>query len=57
MTIHSPTEQNINKASEILNAKNLVVMPTETVYGLGANALDKEAVKKVIFMSPFLPDI
>lgn len=25
----------------------LVIFPTETVYGLGANALDKEAVKKI----------
>ncbi len=32
--------------SEILN-QNLVIFPTETVYGIGANALDKIAVEKI----------
>lgn len=34
-------------AGEIIRAGGLVVFPTETVYGLGANALDGEAVKKI----------
>ena len=33
-------------ANEIKNG-NLVLFPTETVYGIGANALDTEAVKKI----------
>ncbi|MCK8824598.1 L-threonylcarbamoyladenylate synthase [Fuchsiella alkaliacetigena] len=33
--------------SEILAAGGLVAFPTETVYGLGANALDPEAVKGI----------
>ena len=37
----------VRAAGEILQAGGLVAFPTETVYGLGANALDKEAVKKV----------
>jgi L-threonylcarbamoyladenylate synthase len=37
----------IQKAAEILRAGGLVVFPTETVYGLGANALDPAAVRKV----------
>lgn len=37
----------INKAAEILNNGGLVAFPTETVYGLGANALNPIAVKKI----------
>lgn len=36
----------INAAGEILKKGGLVAFPTETVYGLGANALDEEAAKK-----------
>ncbi len=34
----------INKAAALLRAGRLVAFPTETVYGLGANALDEDAV-------------
>lgn len=37
----------ILKAGEIIRRGGLVAFPTETVYGLGANALDAEAVKSV----------
>lgn len=45
-------EQNINmniikEAGQVIKKGGLVVFPTETVYGLGANALDSEAIKKV----------
>ena len=36
----------INEAGAILLNGGLVAFPTETVYGLGANALDEEAAKK-----------
>lgn len=36
-----------NEAAGIINNGGLVAFPTETVYGLGANALDKQAVKKI----------
>lgn len=36
----------MQKAGEILKKGGLVAFPTETVYGLGANALDEEAAKK-----------
>ena len=36
----------IEQAGAILRAGGLVTFPTETVYGLGANALDEEAAKK-----------
>jgi len=37
----------LEKAAEKLRKGQLVVFPTETVYGLGANALMPEAVKKI----------
>lgn len=40
-------EKIYNRAAEILKNGGLVAFPTETVYGLGANALDPEASKKI----------
>ena len=37
----------IARAAALLRAGELVAIPTETVYGLGANALDAHAVKKI----------
>lgn len=37
----------LSRAARILQQGGTVVFPTETVYGLGANALDPEAVKKI----------
>jgi len=37
----------IEKAAQIIRSGGLVVFPTETVYGLGANALDAGAVRKI----------
>lgn len=37
----------IDYAAELINSGHVVGMPTETVYGLAANALDIEAVKKI----------
>src|SRR3982750_2448989 len=37
----------IEKAAEILRRGGLVAFPTETVYGLGANALDAAAVARI----------
>lgn len=37
----------IDKAAELLLEGGVVALPTETVYGLGANALDSNAVAKV----------
>ncbi len=41
------SNKDIETAAEILRNGGLVGMPTETVYGLGANALCGEAVKKI----------
>jgi len=37
----------IRRAAQALKSGGLVAFPTETVYGLGANALDPAAVKKI----------
>lgn len=37
----------LNRAAQILRAGGLVALPTETVYGLGANALDRAAVERI----------
>src|SRR5580693_3554352 len=37
----------IERAANLLRAGRLVVLPTETVYGVGANALDPEAVARI----------
>ena len=37
----------IKKQAEILKKGDTVIFPTETVYGLGANALDEKAVSKI----------
>lgn len=46
----------IARAAAVLHAGGLVAFPTETVYGLGANALDAEAVSK-IFIAKGRPPI
>jgi L-threonylcarbamoyladenylate synthase len=37
----------IRQAAELIRRGGLVAFPTETVYGLGANALDREAVLRI----------
>jgi len=44
---HRPDPAGIARAAAILRAGGLVVFPTETVYGLGAHALDPAAVERV----------
>src|SRR5438309_11752186 len=42
-----PSEASIARAAGVLCAGGLVAFPTETVYGLGANALDAAAVARI----------
>jgi L-threonylcarbamoyladenylate synthase len=42
-----PDPSAIEEAAEAIKAGKLVVFPTETVYGLGADALDPAAVQKI----------
>jgi len=44
---HNPDPALIARAAALLAAGNLVAFPTETVYGLGANALNADAVAKI----------
>jgi L-threonylcarbamoyladenylate synthase len=37
----------IRRAAEVMRGGGLVCFPTETVYGLGANALDADAVRRI----------
>src|SRR4030095_2677026 len=43
----APDDKLIARAAECLRAGGLVAFPTETVYGLGAHALDRRAVQRV----------
>ncbi len=43
----SPTELDIAECAEIIKRGGLVAFPTETVYGLGADATDAEAAQKI----------
>lgn len=42
-----PDPQAIAQAAAVLRAGGLVAFPTETVYGLGASALDAEAIRRI----------
>ncbi len=42
-----PAEPDIAHAAALIRAGRLVAFPTETVYGLGANALDAAAVERI----------
>ena len=43
----SADKNNVAHAAELIRAGRLVAFPTETVYGLGANALDAAAVERI----------
>jgi L-threonylcarbamoyladenylate synthase len=42
-----PSETELTLAAKLIRAGRLVAFPTETVYGLGANALDEAAVQRI----------
>ncbi len=44
---HNPDAEQVRRAGKILQEGGLVAFPTETVYGLGANALNPLAVAKI----------
>jgi L-threonylcarbamoyladenylate synthase len=45
--VPQPSEAEIQHAARLLRAGRVVAFPTETVYGLGANALASEAVARI----------
>ena len=48
MTVLKATKNNIVLAAQIVRRGGLVVYPTETVYGLGCDPLNVEAVKRIL---------
>ena len=49
LSTHTPSlfAAAVTRAAELLRAGEVVALPTETVYGLAANALDEKAVAKI----------
>ena len=47
MKISHPTKRNMRKAAHIIKGGGIVAFPTETVYGLGADAFNPIAVTKI----------
>ncbi|MEO6835600.1 MAG: L-threonylcarbamoyladenylate synthase [Candidatus Tumulicola sp.] len=47
MPLVAPTPENLDRAAASLRSGGVVAFPTETVYGLGANAFDERAVARV----------
>ena len=45
--ILEPTPQALRRAADLLNEGKLVAFPTETVYGIGADAANPDAVRKI----------
>ena len=44
---HAESARAVEQAAALIRAGRLVAFPTETVYGLGANALDARAVERI----------
>jgi L-threonylcarbamoyladenylate synthase len=53
-TTYAPTRANLRRLAAVLASGGLVAVPTETVYGLAANALDPRACR-AIFMAKQRP--
>jgi L-threonylcarbamoyladenylate synthase len=45
--IHAPTSANLRRLAKVLQQGGLVAIPTETVYGLAAHALDAKACRAI----------
>ncbi len=41
------TEEALNNAAKILQSGGVIIYPTDTLYGLGANALNEDAILKI----------
>lgn len=47
MILQSDSTEALQQAARLLQVGETVAFPTDTVYGLGANALDADAIKKI----------
>ena len=48
--IYKPTNNNLSKAKVVIEKGGVVAIPTETVYGIAANAYNTKAVKKIFYL-------
>lgn len=53
---HNPSRRVLEEAAAVLKSGGLVAFPTETVYGLGADAFNKDAVLKIFRAKKRPPD-
>ncbi len=51
-----PDHALIEKACEVITAGGVVIFPTQSLYGLGANALDEDAVDRIFQIKQRPPD-
>ncbi len=49
LSIHTthPQQRAVRKAAEVLEAGGIVIYPTDTVYGIGCNVADKNAIERI----------
>jgi L-threonylcarbamoyladenylate synthase len=47
ISIASPDKTTVSKACKILSAGGIAVYPTDTAYGIGVNAYDEKAIRKL----------
>ena len=40
-------DESLNKIADSINNGNVIIFPTETVYGIGVNGFDEDAIKKL----------
>jgi len=45
--IFNPSKENLEKIKKILENGGIGIIPTDTIYGLCANGLDKNLIKKI----------
>jgi len=50
LNIYKPNKANLKKAKKIIENNNVIGLPTETVYGLAANAYSHKSVKKIYIL-------
>ncbi|HUT79690.1 MAG TPA: L-threonylcarbamoyladenylate synthase [Candidatus Bathyarchaeia archaeon] len=48
--IDKPNEEIIHKVVEVLQKGGIIVYPTETAYGIGCNAFNAEAIKRIFLL-------
>ena len=46
--VSSGTKNGVTQAAQAILAGGVIIYPTETIYGLGANALESKIVEKVL---------